>query len=278
MVLDRPIGIFDAGIGSYAVVERVRARFPRQDILYFADRASFPYGSKTPAQLLASVRAATEYLQGEGCVAVVLASNAPSVVVLEPLRAAVAVPVIGVFPPVAEAVAASKTGRVAVLGVQSMVTSDAMRAYAERHRTADSEVTMVNASSLVELVESFAFLNQPYHTQHVVSAFIANLRAAYPDIDVMTMSSTHLPWLKRFFTAAAPDVAFLDPADSVLEQLLPYASDGAGQTRCIATATPELTLADFNAALAALGTRHKAALKNELAHIIMKPTIADSMQ
>lgn len=62
MNLHRPIGIFDAGIGSYAVVERVRARFPRQDIVYFADRASFPYGSKAPAQLLASVRAATEYL------------------------------------------------------------------------------------------------------------------------------------------------------------------------------------------------------------------------
>jgi len=72
MKLHRPIGIFDAGIGSYAIVERVRAHFPMQDILYFADRASFPYGAKTPGELLASVKSATEYLGNEGCVAVVL--------------------------------------------------------------------------------------------------------------------------------------------------------------------------------------------------------------
>src|SRR5471032_166508 len=100
MKLHCPIGIFDAGIGSYAIVERVRARYPRQDIVYFADRASFPYGSKTPDELLQSVQSATRYLEGEGCVAVILASNAPSVVVLEPLRATASVPVIGVFPPV----------------------------------------------------------------------------------------------------------------------------------------------------------------------------------
>jgi len=205
---------------------------------------------------------------------VILASNAPGVVVLGPLRTAVSAPVIGVFPPVAEALAASKTGMVAVLGVRSMVTSEAMRAHADSQRAADSEVTLVNASSLVDLVESFALLSEPDRTQRVVSAFIADLRDAHPDIDVMTMSSTHLPWLKPFFTVAAPAVAFLDPADSVLEQLAPHVSEGTGRTRCIATATPALTPADFNAALAALGTPHKAAIKDSLAHIIMQPTPA----
>jgi len=43
--LHRPIAVFDAGIGSYAIVAEIRKRLPRQDILYFADRASFPYGA-----------------------------------------------------------------------------------------------------------------------------------------------------------------------------------------------------------------------------------------
>jgi glutamate racemase len=103
MKLHCPIGIFDAGMGSHAIVERVRARFPLQDILYFADRESFPYGSKPPADLLVSVQRATQYLQDAGCVAAVLASNAPSIVVFEPLQAAMFLPIIGVFPPVREA-------------------------------------------------------------------------------------------------------------------------------------------------------------------------------
>lgn len=259
MELQRPIGIFDAGIGSYAIVERVRAAFPAQDIVYFADRASFPYGAKTPQQLLDVVRSATEYLQAQGCVAVVLASNAPSVVVLEPLRAAVSLPVIGIFPPVAEAVRRSASGRVAVLGVRAMVGSAAMQAYADAHR-GGGEVLLVNASALVELVENFAFIHRPEETQAAICAFIAELRAAHPRVDVMTMSSTHLPWLKPFFVAAAPEVQFLDPADSVLAELAPHTSAGGGRTRCVATASAELSLDDFNTALRALGTPLQAEL------------------
>ncbi|MYM98604.1 glutamate racemase [Duganella vulcania] len=259
MKLQRPVGIFDAGIGSYAIVERVRAAFPAQDVLYFADRGSFPYGAKSPQQLLEVVQRATAFLHGQGCVAVVLASNAPSVVVLEPLRAAAAVPVIGIFPPVAEAVRRSASGRVAVLGVRSMVDSAAMQAYAAAHRGA-GEVLLVNASALVELVENFDFVHRPQATQAAVDRFIGELRAAHPRVDVMTMSSTHLPWLKPCFEAAAPDVQFLDPADSVLDELAPHTSAGAGLTRCVATASAELSLEDFNTALRALGTPLQAEL------------------
>lgn len=113
MRLHRPIGIFDAGIGSYAIVERVRASFPLQEIIYFADRASFPYGGKTPAELLATVQGAASYLCEQECQAVVLASNAPSVVVLDALRATIPVPVLGIFPPLREALCAleEQTGR-----------------------------------------------------------------------------------------------------------------------------------------------------------------------
>jgi len=260
MKLHQPIGIFDAGIGSYAIVERVRARFPQQDIVYFADRASFPYGSKTPEELLRSVRNATLYLQQQACVAVVLASNAPSVVVLEPLRAAVDVSVIGIFPPVREATSLSRTGEVAILGVRSMVTSEAMRQYADANRIGDSKVMLINASSLVDLVENFTFIHDPVRTQEIVTTFISELRTANPRIDVMTMSSTHLPWLRQFFETAAPDVSFLDPADGVLAQLQPMTSVGSGQTLCLATETHELTLQAFNEALEILGTPHRAVL------------------
>jgi len=261
MKLHRPIGIFDAGIGSYAIVERVRAHFPMQDILYFADRASFPYGAKTPGELLASVKSATEYLGNEGCVAVVLASNAPSVTVLDALKAAVSVPVIGIFPPVREAVELSRNKQVAVLGVRSMITSEAMQIYAKRNSTEESQVSLLNASSLVDLVENFTFLTDPAQTQKAVSQFIAHALQEHPKVDVMTLSSTHLPWLREFFQSAAPDVMFLDPADSVLEQLSPYTSIGQGLARFVATETTALSLNEFNAALRTLGVKQQAELR-----------------
>jgi glutamate racemase len=260
MTLHRPIGIFDAGIGSYAIVERVRASFPQQDIIYLADRASFPYGGKTPAELLAVVRRAATYLCEQGCEAVVLASNAPSVVVLDALRAAVPVPVFGIFPPLREAIARSASKQVAVLGVASLVNSDAMQAYVDKHAVPGSDVLLVNASPLVDIVERFGFLTDPAATGQAVQRFIDDLRRRAPALDVITMSSTHLPWLRPFFEAAASDVLFLDPADSVLEQLRPHTSVGSGRTSCIATETGELSLERFNDALRALGTPHRAVL------------------
>jgi glutamate racemase len=263
MKLHRPIGIFDAGIGSYAVVERVRARFPQQDIVYFADRESFPYGTKTPAELLTSVQRATRYLADQGCVAVILASNAPSIVVLEPLRTAASVPVIGIFPPVREAIRLSATKEVAVLGVRSMIDSPDMRVFADEQRSVDSTVHLINASSLVDLVETFAFIDDPDGTQDFVSRFIAEVRTANRGIDVMTMSSTHLPWLKPFFEAAAPEVLFIDPADSVLEEVAVHTSPGIGLTVCVATECERLPLTAFNAALSALGAPIRASLKTD---------------
>jgi glutamate racemase len=260
MTLHQPIGIFDAGIGSYAIVERVRARFPLQDIVYLADRASFPYGGKTPDELLASVRRAASYLCAQGCQAVVLASNAPSVMVLDALRAAVPVPVFGIFPPLREALARSKSKQVAVLGVASLVNSEAMKTYVRQEAGPDGEVLLVNASALVDIVERFAFLGDPAATAHTVRQFIDDIRRRAPALDVMTMSSTHLPWLRPFFESAASDVLFLDPADSVLEQLQPHASAGSGRTCCLATQTAELSLESFNAALHALGAPDSAVL------------------
>jgi glutamate racemase len=232
-----------------------------QDILYFADRASFPYGTKTPSELLALVRSATEYLSAEGCVAVVLASNAPSVMVRDLLRAAVAIPVIGIFPPIREAIERSKSKHVAVLGVRSMIVSEAMQTYAKNNSLRESRVLLVNASPLVNLVENFTFLNDPSSTQEIVTQFITDVLQAAPALDVMTMSSTHLPWLKQYFQSAAPDVLFLDPADAVIDELRPYTSVAQGQTRFVATETAELSLEQFNAALRSLGVAQQAKLR-----------------
>ena len=47
----KPLAVFDAGIGSYSAVAAIRNRYPQQDVIYFADRASFPYGAKSLAEL-----------------------------------------------------------------------------------------------------------------------------------------------------------------------------------------------------------------------------------
>lgn len=250
--LHAPIGVFDAGIGSYGIVQVIRQHYPTQDILYFADRASFPYGAKSKAGLADCVGRAIARLADMGAAAVVLASNAPSVMVLDDIRDAQPVPVLGIYPPIAQALETSKTGHVAMLGVESLICSPEIRAYVERQANG-RHVDLVNASPLVQLVEEGTFLSDRQATRVKVQSFLCDLRRKLPGLDVCTLSSTHLPWLSGYFQEAAPDIAFLDPAESLVPLLRPHVTDGNGRTVCIATESPALPLRGLQRMLDLLG-------------------------
>ena len=249
-----PIGVFDAGIGSYAVVEKLHQKYPKQDLIYLADRRSFPYGDKSFQQLFNATHSASNYLISQGCRCLVLASNAPSIVVISELKKHISVPIFGIEPPLAKACKSSKHKKVVMLGVNSMVSSNQFRSFIERERLRECDVYGINASPLVELVENFSFIKNPQITQNIVSEFIHHILNEHPKIDVITLSSTHLPWLKPFFIKAAPHISFLDPADDLVLGIKPVITEGAGSVKCIATANECYQLDDFNRALLSLNT------------------------
>ncbi|SEM65130.1 aspartate/glutamate racemase family protein [Bradyrhizobium sp. OK095] len=250
VILNQPIAVFDAGIGSYAIARKIADRFPGQDVLYFADRANFPYGGKGRTELLAVMRSTIERLESFGPAAIVIASNAPSVMVLDDLKSWSRTPIIGVFPPVRRALDTSLTKRIAIMGVASLMSSSEIRAYVERESASQGDVDLVSASDLVELVENGAFLTEPDRT---LTAVRAKLGTLHPDTDVATLSSTHLPWLLRYFEEAGPHVRFLDPADDVVEAIAPHASRGSGAFRTLVSEREGYDIADFRRMLARLG-------------------------
>ena len=98
------MAVFDSGIGSLSVVRELRRVIPAEDLLYFADRAHFPYGSKSHGELREIIVNTINYLKRYKPKAVVVASNTPSVQVLDEARRMITdVPIIGVRPPLKEA-------------------------------------------------------------------------------------------------------------------------------------------------------------------------------
>ena len=250
VALNQPIAVFDAGIGSYAIALKIADRFPSQDVLYFADRASFPYGGKSRPELLAVMERTIKRLASYGASAIVIASNAPSVMVLDDLRGSTGTPLFGVFPPIRRALSCSVTKRITVLGVASLIASSEIRNYVEREAAGAGQVDLVNASDLVELVETGAFSTDPVGTLAPVRAKLGTL---HPDADVATLSSTHLPWLASFFRDARPNTLFIDPADDVVEALAPYIVAGSGQFRTLVSEREGYDLVDFRRMLGQLG-------------------------
>jgi glutamate racemase len=250
ILLKQPIAVFDAGIGSYAIARKIADRFPGQDVLYFADRANFPYGGKGRTELLAVMRSTIERLESFGPAAIVIASNAPSVMVLDDLKSWSRTTIIGVFPPVRRALETSVTKRIAVMGVASLISSSEIRAFVERESAGQGNVDLVSASDLVELVENGAFLTD---RDLSLTAVRAKLDTLHPDTDVATLSSTHLPWLSRYFEEAGPTLRFLDPADDVVEAVAPYVTRGSGAFQTLVSEREGYDLADFRRMLERLG-------------------------
>ncbi|PYE89092.1 glutamate racemase [Phyllobacterium leguminum] len=259
--LSSPVAVFDAGIGSYALVERIRRAQPKRDIIYFADRARFPYGAKSRDQLLPIMSDTIDYLIGLGAASIVLASNAPSIMVLDALKDRFAVPVYGVKPPLREALAASRSGQVGVMGVRSMIESVELKQFVRSQTSRSEMVALINGSPMVELVESGAFLLEPGGALEKVGAFCDNIARAYPGIDVLTLSSTHLPWLRSFFEEARPGWRFLDPADDVVATL-PSPQGGSGRTVALVTECDAYPVAGFREMLKKLAIDLPLAIVN----------------
>lgn len=250
--LSEPIAVFDAGIGSYAIVDLIRRHQPMRDIVYFADRARFPYGEKDRGELLSIIRETIRFLLAYEPRAIVVASNAPSIMVLDAVKETCPVPVFGVEPPLAEAVARSRSGQVGILGVRSLICSDELVRFVHDRVPDPDRVALINGSAMVELVESGAFLSDPDRTQQAVAGFLAEVAARYPAIDVLTLSSTHLPWLRSFFERARPDWSFLDPAESVVADL-PVPRGGSGRTVALVSEGQNYDAASFRGMLEKLG-------------------------
>jgi glutamate racemase len=257
--LTAPVAVFDAGIGSYAAVDRIHRAFPEQDILYLADRAGFPYGGKSLRELRATIDRTLDFLESmtPAPTAIVVASNVPSVTVLDAAAAERRTPVVRVVPPVRAALAeAGEAGEVAVLGVSSLVTSKALHRYLDRETGAGPDRARVrprDASALVELVESGSFLFNPEGTRRAVTEYVAGLRDEWPAVTVATLSSTHLPWLRPFLEQAAPDLVLLDPGDSVVEDIAPHIRPGRGAVVGLVTETPDYPAGRFRTMLARIG-------------------------
>jgi glutamate racemase len=151
---DRPIGVFDSGIGGLTVLRALRAALPGEDFIYLGDTARLPYGTKTAATVQRYALQATALLVERAIKCLVIACNTASAAALPAIKARYpGLPVIGVVEPgAAAACAATRNGHVAVIATEGTVRGGAYEA-AIRNLRPDIRVTSIAAQLFVALAE-----------------------------------------------------------------------------------------------------------------------------
>ena len=119
---ERPIGVFDSGLGGLTVVKELLKELPNENIVYFGDTARIPYGTRSREIVTKYSAQCVRFLLSKGIKMVVIACNTVSSNSLEALHAQFDIPILGVIRPGARAAAdATRNGRIGVIGDRKSV-------------------------------------------------------------------------------------------------------------------------------------------------------------
>lgn len=208
------IAVFDSGFGSLSIIQEIQ-KISKSEIIYFADQQNFPYGKKSQTQLFKIIQKSISCLQKNFSPDfIVVASNTPSLMLNLATRK-----IIDVKPPLSKAKKISKTKQIGILATSSAIKSRGLTQYIKNNSfSKDYKFFRINASSLVEIVESGKFLTAKKQSQKIIKKLLDPV-LSQNSIDTITLSSTHLPFLKPLLKKEYPNINFIDPGNIIAKKI-----------------------------------------------------------
>ncbi|MBK9741234.1 MAG: glutamate racemase [Actinobacteria bacterium] len=212
---DAPIGIFDSGVGGLTVARAVLDQLPHEPVRYVGDTARGPYGPRPLAEVRSFSLEIMDHLVDNGVKALVIACNSASAATLRDARERYDVPVIEVVhPAVRRAVAATRSGRVGVIGTAATITSGA---YEDAFAAApQARLTTIACPRFVEFVE--AGITSGDDLLAVADEYLEPMRAA--DVDTLVLGCTHYPLLTGVISyVMGEDVTLVSSAEETAKDV-----------------------------------------------------------
>lgn len=241
---ERPIGVFDSGVGGLTVLHEILVTLPHEDVVYLGDNARLPYGPRPLQEIRRFALEVGLFLEREGVKLVVAACNSATAAALPELQRTLDVPVVGVLQPEAHAAArATRNRRVGLLATEATVESGR---YEDLVAAVDAgvEVIAVACPALVPLIEG----DDPFgeETAVAVREAAAPLKAA--GADTVILGCTHYPIIRPIFQRVfGRDVTLVFSADETAREVaetlarkqIEGAAAGEGTYRFLTTGDPE---------------------------------------
>jgi glutamate racemase len=217
---DRPLLVFDSGVGGLSVLDAIRQRLPTAPIVYVADSGGFPYGTKSEIEIAARVPALLGRLvERYRPRLVVIACNTASTIALAAVRGALDLPIVGTVPAIKPAATVSRTRAIGVLGTDATVRQP----YVDRltaEFAADCAVLRHGSARLVELAEAAlrGDPGEPEDYRHVMVGLFG--LPGGEKIDTVVLACTHFPLVADQLAAACPHpVTFVDGAEGIARRV-----------------------------------------------------------
>ena len=211
---NRPIGVFDSGLGGLTVVKALKGLLPNESILYFGDTARLPYGVKSKNLVTQYLKQIINFLIKKNAKMIVVACNTATAMALNTLKNDFKdIPIVGVIEPGSEqAILTTINNKIGVIGTIATINS---KAYEQSIKEKDIEIDLISKACplFVPFVEEGLIDGEAINevAQHYLSTFNNN-------VDTLILGCTHYPLLKSVISKNTKQITLIDSASVVAKE------------------------------------------------------------
>ncbi|RCT56485.1 glutamate racemase [Winogradskyella sp. KYW1333] len=211
---NKPIGIFDSGIGGTSIFKEIHSLLPAEHFIYLADSKHAPYGNKTKDEIVHLSIKNTELLLDEGCKIIVVACNTATTNAISYLREKYEVPFIGIEPAIKPAALKTRTKVVGILATRGTLSSQLFHKTTDLYASGIKVIEQVG-EGIVPLIET-GQLNSKKMLALLKNYIDPMIKA---DIDYLVLGCTHYPYLIPILEKMLPKkVTIIDSGLAVAKQ------------------------------------------------------------
>ena len=217
---NRPIGMFDSGIGGLTVYEEVKKQNPNEQIIYLGDTKRFPYGSKSKEAIIEISKQCVEFLIKKNVKLIIIACGTATSQALEIIQKDYNIPIIGIIQPTIEKLKKKKeTGKIGVIATKGTIKSDAWR------------IALLNNIKGVEVINNPTPLLAPlaecgWVNNKVAESAISEYMKPIKDVDKIILGCTHYPLFTQLIKKELGDnVEIINIGEKLAKYLQKYLND-----------------------------------------------------
>ncbi|WP_400074980.1 glutamate racemase [Winogradskyella sp. R77965] len=211
---NKPIGIFDSGIGGTSIFKEIHALLPNENCIYLADSKNAPYGNKSEENILHLSIKNAEYLLNKGCKIIVVACNTATTNAISYLRANYDVPFIGIEPAIKPAALNTQSKTVGILATKGTLSSQLFHKTTDLYASGIKVIEQVG-EGIVPLIETGKLDSDEMNV--LLKTYLEPMLKQ--NIDYLVLGCTHYPYLIPMLTKMLPDhVKIIDSGLAVAKQ------------------------------------------------------------
>ena len=212
---NKPIGVFDSGIGGLTVLKEIIKILPNEEFIYYADTDNVPYGIKPKEEVKEYINQAVKFLIDKDVKAIVIACNTATSIAINDLRKKYSLPIIGIEPAAKPAIENRGQKKVLIMATPTTIREEKLHNLLKKF-SAEEFVDLIAMPKLVEYAESGEFNSKEIEDYLKKQLQEFNLN----DYSEIVLGCTHFPFFKEEIKKVVPQsISIIDGSKGVANRL-----------------------------------------------------------